>query len=127
MTIPCNHWRECGVRGGGCCTVGVYERPSFGTCLLHCDRYQGPPRAGIASLLIRGEPLPAATKLRHAGVLTGDGPSPPLYLGSRMGAVIGRVTGRQPCGGCRKVETGINAADQWGQEQLRKFRKWTVG
>lgn len=44
MMIPCKHWRDCGVNGGGCCAINAYERPSFGVCLRVCKQYVGPPR-----------------------------------------------------------------------------------
>ena len=44
MTIPCNHWYDCGVNHGGCCAINAYERPSFGVCLRVCDQYDGPDR-----------------------------------------------------------------------------------
>jgi hypothetical protein len=35
--IPCKHWTECGVNGGGCCSLGLFGgRPSVGTC-GHCE------------------------------------------------------------------------------------------
>jgi hypothetical protein len=31
--MACEHWAACGVRGGGCCGLGLYGgRPSLGTC-----------------------------------------------------------------------------------------------
>ena len=36
MSIDCPHWRDCGIKGGGCCAVGKYNRPSFGVCLHVC-------------------------------------------------------------------------------------------
>ena len=41
MNIPCKHWRDCGVKGGGCCTIGAYNKPSFGVCLTACKKYEG--------------------------------------------------------------------------------------
>ena len=38
------------------------------------------------------------------------------YIGDRIGAAIGRVTGRQPCAGCKKVEAGLNRLDKWGRK-----------
>jgi hypothetical protein len=33
MDVKCKYWSECGVRGGGCCALGLYGgRPSVGTC-----------------------------------------------------------------------------------------------
>ena len=42
---------------------------------------------------------------------------PKKYLGDHMGAAIGRVTGREPCTGCRKVEDGFNAVHR-GAERI---------
>ena len=36
MKIECKHWEDCGSSDGGCCTIGEYERPSFGVCLTVC-------------------------------------------------------------------------------------------
>lgn len=42
--IPCKHWRNCGVSWGGCCALGAFDRPPFGTCLYVCPHYDGPAR-----------------------------------------------------------------------------------
>lgn len=36
MSINCIHWRDCNHPRGGCCAMGVHDRPSFGTC-RRCD------------------------------------------------------------------------------------------
>lgn len=37
MGIPCEHWRDCGIRHGGCCAIGKYGgKPSNGTCAIAC-------------------------------------------------------------------------------------------
>lgn len=43
MTLPqapsCRHWRDCGIRGGGCCALARYGgKPSWGTCAKCRDR-----------------------------------------------------------------------------------------
>lgn len=43
-TVPCTHWRDCGVSGGGCCAAGHYQGPSYGVCLRVCAHYDGPSR-----------------------------------------------------------------------------------
>jgi len=35
--VNCKHWRECGSVTGGCCSKGIYERPSFGVCNTFCE------------------------------------------------------------------------------------------
>ena len=110
MTIPCKHWRECGVNGGGCCDIGAYQRPSFGVCLVHCKQYDGPDRGNIGSVYMQSPELkriPSHQKLRHAQILVDDLPTT-AYIGDRIGAAIGKVTGRKPCRNCRKVESGLN-------------------
>jgi len=42
--VPCTHWQDCDINGGGCCAIDAYERPSFGVCLRVCDQYDGPVR-----------------------------------------------------------------------------------
>lgn len=42
--IGCKHWRDCGVSHGGCCDIGAYARPSYGTCVLLCKKWEGPPK-----------------------------------------------------------------------------------
>jgi len=34
--VLCRYWEECGVSRGGCCSEGVYRRPSFGICNTIC-------------------------------------------------------------------------------------------
>lgn len=51
MNMRCNHWRDCGVTGGGCCAINAYERPSRGVCLRICDQYDGPDRAPLIAQL----------------------------------------------------------------------------
>ncbi len=41
---------DCGLPHGGCCSVGEYDRPSFGVCLKACSAYDGPSR-GAGDLL----------------------------------------------------------------------------
>lgn len=42
--MNCKHWTECGVRNGGCCSLGLYGgKPSEGVC-NRCESYDGPAR-----------------------------------------------------------------------------------
>ncbi len=107
--IPCKQWRDCGIRGGGCCAAGRYDRPSVGVCLTVCTHYEGPPRVGLRRALLANQ-LPLQ-RPRHAQVLVSGQPQP-AYLGDRMGTVIGNVTGRKPCRICKKIEVGINTLDR---------------
>ena len=122
MMIPCNHWRDCGIIGGGCCAIDAYDRPSIGVCLTQCKKYKGPPRGDIGRRYLMTElslrQLPQHQKVRHAQVLVNALPTT-AYIGARMGAAIGKVTGRKPCWGCRKVENGLN----WGHKQLQNLRR----
>lgn len=41
--VRCVHWFNCNIRGGGCCKIDAYPRPSWGTC-DQCEKYDGPER-----------------------------------------------------------------------------------
>lgn len=45
------------------------------------------------------------------------------YLGDRMGSMIGRLTGRKPCAGCKSVESGINAVHRKVANAGRRARE----
>ena len=109
MSLPCKHWRDCGVEGGGCCNIGVQDTPSIGWCLTQCTKYDGPDRGNIGNYFMWNQdvPLPSHHKQRHAQILV-SAPHATAYIGDRMGAAIGKMTGRKPCKGCRKVEDGLN-------------------
>ena len=37
MEIGCEHWSDCGVRGGGCCAISKFgDNPSYNVCLKNC-------------------------------------------------------------------------------------------
>lgn len=37
--IDCKHWKDCGVKGGGCCAAGLYGgQPSYGICMSCSNR-----------------------------------------------------------------------------------------
>jgi hypothetical protein len=37
--IDCKYWKECGVKGGGCCKAGLYGgQPSYGVCMSCSNR-----------------------------------------------------------------------------------------
>lgn len=50
--IKCQHWSDCGIESGGCCSISEYDRPSFGVCLHVCTAYDGPAR-GAGDLLAK--------------------------------------------------------------------------
>ena len=117
-SLPCKHWRECGVQGGGCCNIGVQEKPSIGWCLTRCDKYDGPDRGRIGRDYMWSEArlLPSHQLVRHAHVLVANGRPTTAYLGDRIGTLIGQLTHRKPCVGCKKVEAGLNLVDKWGRK-----------
>jgi hypothetical protein len=40
----CEHWRDCGITGGGCCAAGHYGgKPSHGICERICRNGANPP------------------------------------------------------------------------------------
>ncbi len=36
MKVDCPHWQDCGIKHGGCCAIGKFDKPSFGTCNIVC-------------------------------------------------------------------------------------------
>ncbi len=91
------------------------DRPSIGACLNYCTKYDGPSRKGLQRYTALTA-LPSFQKPRHAQILVGVPPAT-AYIGDRMGAAIGKMTGRKPCSGCRKVESGLN----WAHRSLEKL------
>ena len=67
--IPCKHWRDCGVVGGGCCAKDAYDRPSFGTCLQLCQAYEGPDRGAgdTVARVIKAATLGRVTPCKKCG------------------------------------------------------------
>ena len=109
--IPCKHWRNCGVTGGGCCAIGVYNRPSFGVCLSACTKYDGPERPpNMARQLARGIPIPLHQKPRHAQILV-NAPPTTAYIGDRIANGLAKL-GVKTCPGCNKRKSAINRADK---------------
>ena len=42
--VKCKYWKDCGIKGGGCCSKNLYGgKPSLGICSI-CSEYDGPPR-----------------------------------------------------------------------------------
>ena len=66
------------------------------------------------SLLVDGATVVGMTPVTTTGGIIVP---PKKYLGDHMGAAIGRVTGREPCVGCRKVENGVSAVHR-GAERI---------
>jgi len=81
--MTCDHWRDCGVSGGGCCTIEYYHRPSLGVCRIcekNTDQKRRDPRR-----ISRG-------------------------LGDTIKKIIDKATlGKvKPCGGCKKRQAALN-------------------
>jgi hypothetical protein len=64
--IPCVHWSDCDITGGGCCSSGAYRRPSFGVCLQICEQYDGPAR-GKGDLVYKAIHMATRGKVKPCG------------------------------------------------------------
>jgi len=98
--------------------------------MVMCDAYDGPARPSIEEYR-RGLPTHTARKRpcsvcgkelrpKKSQLLTVNNQiilPPKQYIGDRMGAAIGKMTGRTPCRGCRKVEGAFN----WSHRSLEKL------
>jgi len=82
--MTCEHWRDCGVIGGGCCNIDYYLRPSLGVCRI-CDKNTDPPKD-----------VPRIKKSQG--------------LGDTIKKMIDKATlGKvKPCGGCKKRQAALN-------------------
>lgn len=79
MKIPCKHWEDCGLDGGGCCAKGLYKgKPSLGVCLRHCNEYVGPARPPLFKQLQAsvGGCCPPARRYRWGGIIWLGVPKP---------------------------------------------------
>lgn len=88
--VKCEHWSECGVKGGGCCELGIYNKPSFGVCLLACKDNTNKPKKKKAEKMLNV----------HQSV----------GLGDTVKKIINKVTGgkAKQCGGCKKRQAKLN-------------------
>lgn len=76
------------------------------------------------SLYVEGGMVVGITPTRtNGGIIV----PPKKYLGDQMGGYIGRITGRQPCGGCRKVESLLNNADKLARTVMNRAGKVIPG
>ena len=89
MKIKCEHWKKCNVTGGGCCSINEYDRPSFGVCILACNKNTNPPTDKEKKKLLQP---------KSKG------------LGDTVKNVINKVTGGKvkQCGGCKKRQEALN-------------------
>jgi hypothetical protein len=67
--VNCQHWRECSVRGGGCCAAGVYDRPSIGVCASVCQRRVSIPGYAPEDPQARSVAATRRTPCVHLGLL----------------------------------------------------------
>ena len=49
--IECKHWEDCGLGDGGCCKIGIYEKPSFGVCLEICEHNTSKNQSGLKKVV----------------------------------------------------------------------------
>ena len=110
--VPCQHWRACGVTGGGCCSIDAYHKPSIGVCLTQCKKYNGPPRGDIGRRYLMTElslrQLPQHQKVRHAQVLVNALPTT-AYIGDHIAKGLSKL-GVKSCPGCEKRKQILNGA-----------------
>ena len=48
--IKCKNWLDCGVSGGGCCSIEKYHRPSEGVCNA-CEDNTDPQPKGLGDTI----------------------------------------------------------------------------
>lgn len=82
MKVPCAHFDN------GDCRIGKYPRPVASICMGPCNKYEGPERTDALRIAV----LPAKG--------AGD------YLSKGIVAITGGKV--QPCGGCKKINAGLN-------------------
>lgn len=91
--IPCKHWSNCDVTGGGCCSHP--EQPhgpkiSGGVCLRVCEKYDGPAR-GLGDTVERLAKLSGVKGVVKAGE-----------------AVASAITGKKADCGCSQRRAALN-------------------
>lgn len=93
MKVNCEHWQECKVTGGGCCSIGEYDKPSFGVCLLACAMNTNKQDESLSVKELE------KFKERSRG------------FGDTVKKLIGKVTrGKaKQCGGCKKRQAVLNS------------------
>ena len=101
--INCKHWNKCGVKGGGCCTINRYKKPSYSVCLFGCNDNTNPPsneeKQELSSQLI-------STKGSET-VRPGYGSR---GLGDTIKKAVDKLTGGKikQSGGCKKRQKALN-------------------
>ncbi len=119
MKIDCEHWKECGVNGGGCCLLNKYGgKPSWGTCRVACKGEDA--KTVIAEILPEHErnttviPVPAGpmdfdSVVRRAAVSLGARAASTEEIAKRSQACLtcsflqGLRCAKCGCGTCYKV------------------------
>jgi len=101
MIIKCKHWKDCGVRKGGCCAIEEYPTPSFGVCLNQCKKNTNKPdQKTINKILHKTYKKDKRKAIRNKS----------RGLGDTIKRAIDKVTmGKvKPCGGCKKRQEALN-------------------
>jgi hypothetical protein len=104
-TVKCKHWQNCGMKTGGCCAINKFNRPSFGTCLISCDKNTNKPTEDeTMNLLGLSNPIKPPCYKCNKNKTKSRG------LGDTVKNVISKVTGGKvkPCGGCKKRQEALN-------------------
>lgn len=65
--IECEHWKDCGIIGGGCCNIDRYERPSYGVCLKVCQFNTKPQARGFGDTVSRVIKKLSRGKIKQCG------------------------------------------------------------
>lgn len=97
--VKCKHWQDCGVNKGGCCAKNEFNRPSFGTCLISCEKNTNKPSEDeVMKLFGLSNPIKPPNKPKSKG------------LGDTVKKIINKVTGGKvkQCGGCKKRQEALN-------------------
>lgn len=99
--IPCKHWSDCGVSGGGCCAKGLHGgKPSVGVCLSVCMEYDGPSR-GAGDLLAKAIGVVTFGKVKPCGGCKARQAALNAAMPFRVGADV------SPGGGSDTPESGL--------------------
>lgn len=96
-TVPCGHWRACGIVGGGCCGLELYgPRVSFGTCAMVC------PHGRAAGATPPPGPPDPAGGIEAAGRRLWAELHRAALAGTLTAEWLRTFTARVPCGECKR-------------------------
>lgn len=125
--MACEHWKECGVVGGGCCSRGLGGgQPSLGFCGLVCDQNTAKgtwpdlklPPASVVAVTI--QPVPLAEWPSWAKAMRLVRRAEDKGVGDTMARIVGAIGGDawnawyvrttgEKCPSCAARQAGFNA------------------